>query len=223
SSLVGAREDLANSAAFQKFLEGVANYWAVKNACGRRIPEQEVKALVALLRPEFEVVKPLKLSRERFEGEMLSLTEEQYAVLDHWEGAERIFCSSPAGCGKTLLAMEMLRRLVMEGTDARLVVGTSELACALRARSSFADRIVSIDEVEAAGPGVAWQAAALLIDEGQQLLTAARLQKIDSMVDGGLLGGRWAWFGDASYQTSGGVEGVRAAAERVSAAATVRP
>jgi hypothetical protein len=223
SALVGAREDLANASTLQKFLEGVAGYWTAKNACGKRIPEREVRALVALLRPEFEVVSPLKLSRERVEGEMLSLTDEQYAVLDHWEGAERIFCSSPAGCGKTLLVMEMLRRLAAAGVDARLLVGTNELAAALRSRSELSDRIVSIEEVEAMAPETEGRASVLLVDEGQQLLTSERLARIDAMVVGGLLDGRWAWFGDVNYQAPGSAEEAGAAAGRLAAAATVRP
>ncbi|MCI1130328.1 NERD domain-containing protein [Stenotrophomonas maltophilia] len=223
AALVGGSEDLASASALQKFLEGVSNYWIAKNACRTRIPERDVKALVALLRPEFEVVRPLKLSRERVEGEMLSLTEEQYAVLDHWEGADRIFCSSPAGCGKTLLVMEMLRRLASEGVDARILVGTDELAKALRLRSTLSDRIVSIEEVEATTRGSWVRSAVLLIDEGQQLLTSERLAAIDAMVVGGLSNGRWAWFGDVSYQAPGSAEEANAAASNLAAAATVRP
>lgn len=223
AALVGAREDLVNASMLQKFLEGVAGYWSDKNACGRRIPEREVKALVALLRPEFEVVRPLKLSRDRVEGEMLSLTEEQYEVLDHWEGADRIFCSSPAGCGKTLVVMEMLRRLAAGGVDARLLVGTEDLAKALRSRSPLSDRIVSIEEIEASPRDKRAQATVLLIDEGQQLLTTERLATIDAIVVGGLSNGRWAWFGDVNYQAPGSAEEAEAAAARLAAAATVRP
>lgn len=223
AALVGSREDLVSASALQEFLEGVAGYWSEKNACGKRIPEKDVKALVGLLRPEFEVVRPLKISGERVQGEMLSLTEEQYEVLDHWEGADRIFCSSPAGCGKTLLAMEMLGRLTSSGTDARLLVGTDELAKALRSRSSLSDRIVSIREIEANARESRAKVDALLIDEGQQLLTSERLATIDSMVIGGLSNGRWAWFGDVSYQAPNSAEEASDAARKLAAAATLRP
>jgi hypothetical protein len=218
--LVGSREDLANPRCLQTFLEGVATYWRQKNSAKPRVDERDVTRLVAILRPQFELVRPLSLARDRLKEELVALTQEQYALLDHWEGAERVFCSAPAGCGKTLLAVEMTRRARAAGESAMLLVGTSQLAQALRETSRL-DCIQSIEELEALPVGDIREVQTLVIDEGQQLFTEARVRLAEACVTGGLSSAKWAWFGDANYQLPN-----EASAEwrgRFEGAATVRP
>lgn len=222
-ALVGSQEDLASSNRLQSFLERVSRYWQDKSNSAKRIEEHDVIALVKHLRPEFEQVRPLVLARERFGEEMLTLTGEQYAVLDHWEGADRIFCSSPAGCGKTLIAVEMLRRANAEAMTALLLVGTRTLASALRERMGLHDQVLSIDELEEMDPALWPKPMILLIDEGQQMLSPRRLKILDELIPGGVAAGKWAWFGDPEYQaTSCRGEGA-AGLESLMQAASVRP
>lgn len=223
NDLIGTREDLTNPGSFQKFLERVASYWQRKNNCVKYIAQGDVTSLVSMLRPEFERVRPLVLARERFEEEMLALTQEQYSVLDHWEGADRIFCSAAAGCGKTLLAVEMLRRANAEGSAALLLVGTPELASALRERTGLRAQVISIDEIEELEPGDRPVVATLIIDEGQQILTASRVEIVNSIVEGGIDRGRWAWFGDPNYQTPNNWSEAATRLEVFVKAASVRP
>jgi hypothetical protein len=71
---------------------------------------QEVDALVATLRPRFELIESKKQRRRREEEELLELTHEQYEALDAMDANARVVFEGPAGTGKTLLALEAARR-----------------------------------------------------------------------------------------------------------------
>ncbi len=221
--LIGAREDLASPAKLQLFLEGVAQYWARKNSSSRKIAERDVAELVRLFRPEFERVQALALARDRFNEEMLALTEEQYEILDHWAGAERIYCSSPAGCGKTLLATEMARRSIGAGDSLLFVVGTDALAAVLREQSDIGRAIATLGEIETLPPAERQKVSVLIVDEGQQLLSKEKIELLDSVVEGGIKLGRWAWFGDVNYQSPYTRKEMDAGVAMLSSAASVRP
>jgi hypothetical protein len=76
---------------------------------------QEVVALVATLRPRFELVESRKQRRLREEEELLELTHEQYDALDAMDANARVVFEGPAGTGKTLLALEAARRSSITG------------------------------------------------------------------------------------------------------------
>ncbi|HBO9335711.1 NERD domain-containing protein [Pseudomonas aeruginosa] len=221
--LIGTRDDLANPASLQRFLEGVADYWQLKNKSRRGLSADEVSSLIGLFRPEFELVRPLRLARQEIEEQLLSLTEEQYSLLDLWDGAERVFCSSPAGCGKTLLAVEMLRRAVAAGKSSLLLVGSQVLAFALRSKTGLDSYICSIEELERNGTSMKQQIEVLLIDEGQLMLSPERVALTDRLVVGGIAHGQWAWFGDPSFQQATRGTQFSSALQLFQDAASVRP
>ncbi|RTT41041.1 hypothetical protein DY958_25480 [Pseudomonas aeruginosa] len=222
-ALIGTRDDLANPASLQRFLEGVADYWRLKNKSRRGLSADEVSNLIGLFRPEFELVRPLRLARQEIEEQLLSLTEEQYNLLDLWDGAERVFCSSPAGCGKTLLAVEMLRRAVTDRKKPLLLVGSHALASALRLKTGLDSYICSIEELERYEASMRPQVEVLLIDEGQLMLSSERVALTDKLVIGGIAHGQWAWFGDPSFQQATGENQFSSALQLFQDAASVRP
>ncbi|MCO6690361.1 NERD domain-containing protein [Pseudomonas asiatica] len=222
-ALVGTRDDLANPASLQRFLEGVADYWRLKNKSRRGLSADEISSLVGLFRPEFELVRPLRLARQEIEEQLLSLTEEQYSLLDLWDGAERVFCSSPAGCGKTLLAVEILRRAVSAEKKALLLVGSHALASALRLKTGLDCYIFSIGELERTEVSTRPLVEVLLIDEGQLMLSSEQLALMDSLVIGGIAHGKWAWFGDPSFQQATGSNHFSSALQVFQETASVRP
>lgn len=201
-ALVGTSEDIASSTTLQDFLLRVSAYWKARTGASNSIHQNDVTTITQLLRPEFDRVHSLALTREQLGNEMLSLTAEQYSILDHWDGAKRILCSSPAGCGKTLLAVEMTQRLRASGEDVLLVVGSSLLADNLRSRPGLKNVVLGINELDALEESSALRVGTLIIDEGQQFLTKVRFDRLDAMLNGGLKYGKWAWFGDPNYQSS---------------------
>lgn len=221
--LVGTSEDVRNARALQQFLERVARYWAAVSGSSPRIRDDDVERIVQLLRPSVDRVQPLATARGRFEEEMIALTEEQYGVLDLWDGADRILCSAPAGCGKTLLAAEMARRAHGLGERVLLVVGADALASSLRSSPGLADVVASSEQARRIMLGGDDPVARLIVDEGQQFLTRGGIALLDRLVVGGIGHGKWTWFGDSNYQLATHSTEASESMARLASAATVTP
>jgi hypothetical protein len=76
-------------------------------------------SLGRILRPRFEYAMSPKAKRRELEDDLLRLTEEQYIALDQTSLNPRVIFSGPAGAGKTVLAMEALRREAASGKTKR--------------------------------------------------------------------------------------------------------
>jgi len=66
--------------------------------------------IAKLLRPDFEVYEPPRKKIKRLEQEVKQYTEEQFIALDAMATNPRVVFSGPAGTGKTVLAIEAVRR-----------------------------------------------------------------------------------------------------------------
>lgn len=223
AEITGTKEDVANPAALRAFLRRVAGYWKSKRDSKPSIHPSDVAKLTRILRPEFEKVQAIALSGEQVAQELLTLTEEQYEALDHWDGANRVFCNAPAGCGKTLLAVELFRRARSDDRDVLLICGTKELAAAIRPKVDAPDRVVSMESLRDQDSRARAPAEIIIVDEGQQALSVADMDALDAVVQGGIEHGAWAWFGDANHQLPVDAATAQAGIDRLSGAANVRP
>ena len=89
---------------------------------GERYPTpSQLRAIVAYLRPDFDLVVAKSVSLARTEAKLMSLTEEQYDRLDELEENPRCLFEGAAGTGKTLLALEYARRANDAGAKVLLV------------------------------------------------------------------------------------------------------
>ena len=59
------------------------------------------------LRPSFEISPALSLKVDSLYQKMVSLTQQQYEIVDAAEESDRILCTGGAGTGKSLVAMEV--------------------------------------------------------------------------------------------------------------------
>ena len=93
----------------------------VKGAAGQvqYASSQRCAAVSQLLRPRFEIAMSPKAFRRELDEDLLTLTEEQYLALDQTSLNRRVLFSGPAGTGKTVLAMESLRRAIQGATVVR--------------------------------------------------------------------------------------------------------
>lgn len=191
--------------------------------------EFDSRQVLDALRPRFEFYVSPAARRERREEEIKRYTEEQYDTLDDYAANGQLLVMGPAGCGKTLLALELARRSVETEQNVLLVCYNRLLAGWLQSQAkplgylatassldSFMLDITGLKPDRNAGPEF-WTselpltAAArfasdhhpfdvLIVDEAQDLLTEAHLMLLDECLSGGLARGRWVFFGDFENQ-----------------------
>jgi hypothetical protein len=201
--IIGCREDVASPDALRRFLDRVVDYWRGRPPYPRGVWDSgQVRTLCQTIRPCFDRVAPLSASADRVRQDQLELTQEQYAVLDYLSLEPRMTCIGGAGCGKTLLSIESLRREI--GNDPILIIGTPVLAEHLRhIVPAYADRISSFAELVRLPMAERGRYGCLIVDEGQQLTNGTGFEHLSSILDGGLEGGRWRWFSDPNNQVLG--------------------
>lgn len=82
-----------------------------RGSASRFATTSALKNLRNFLRPDFDVGVARSTSIRRSEDRIVRLTEEQYDVLDLFELNPRCLVEGAAGTGKTMLAMELARRV----------------------------------------------------------------------------------------------------------------
>jgi len=104
----------------QKLIEDQFDYSASEilrtdgKECVDMAPMQ-MEMLLMYLRPDFDLVPSLSSRIRDSHADLLRLTEEQYEVLDLFDANARIMITGGAGAGKTLLAVEKIRREARNG------------------------------------------------------------------------------------------------------------
>ena len=201
--LIATKEDCANAAAFLNFINRVADYWVShRRARVSKLSKEEMRAVVQALRPSVDRVPPLSLCLQRVRSEQLSLTADQYRLLDYLAEAPRLVCTGGAGTGKTFIAVECLRREM--GNNPVFVTGTPMLAAHLRASNVIGSkRIFSFDELAARRNELRGAYSSLIIDEGQQITSMEALDVFSDVLGTPFSIAHWRWFSDPNLQVSG--------------------
>lgn len=200
--LVGTKEDCVAPAKLQEFMNSVFAYWS-RHAKSRlmRLSPAEVRKVASHLRPSFDRVRPISIALARLREEQLELTEDQYQLVDFMETAPRVLCTGGAGCGKTFLAVECLRR--EQEHKPILVTGTASLAAHLRAAiGDLTSSVASYEEVAGNLSAYKGRFATLIVDEGQQITNLRALGMLSDLVGKDLGEARWRWFSDPLWQVS---------------------
>ena len=103
-----------------------AHYGSLQEA---KLPAKEdVRYIASLLRGDFEYVPVLRARLRNADDDLLRLTQEQYRYLDQLEDNPRCLIYGPAGTGKTLLAIEAVKKAVAEGEKVAFFCFNTNLA-----------------------------------------------------------------------------------------------
>lgn len=198
----GAHNDM------ERWLKGLFRYWRAKDSKERQASSESIKQLVQFLRPEFEAIIPLHSRMEEASLEVKRLTESQLTFVDSIEFNKKVICSGGAGTGKTFLAVEVARRWTAEDVEVALVCSSPWLMHYLKAKFAMPKLTVCTMQglASAARRAGIEKFAALIIDEGQDVLSMDLLAMLDNFVTGGLENGRWCFFHDINNQA--GIFGV---------------
>ena len=187
----------------ERWLEKLFQYWRGKDGGHRHPTAPALKELRHYLRPEFEAATPLHVQALGAEERIATLTEDQMAMVDVVTANRRVLCSGGAGTGKTFLALELARRWTAEDMNVALACRSPWLKNYLDARFSIPKLTVSL--VSAVRNACRRQGLdsfdAVIVDEGQDIFDMASLDCLDSVLNGGLIDGRWCIFHDINNQS----------------------
>lgn len=207
--VVGAEWDyhvLADARSFRDlegWLKRLFRYWREKDGYDRMPDTDALRTLRRYLRPEFEAIVPLYVQANQAEERVVSLTEDQMAMVDIVSANPRVLCSGGAGTGKTFLAIELARRWTAEGMKVALACRSPWLRRYLEAKLAIPGITVTLAEsIQTACRRAGLDKFdALIVDEGQDLFDMISLDKLDATLKNGLSGGQWCIFHDANNQS----------------------
>jgi hypothetical protein len=187
---------------FEQWLKKLISHWRNKDRIGANASPEQLRRLRQFLRPEFESVMPLHASAHAIDMRVAQLTEDQLRYIDVVEVNDRVICSGGAGTGKTMLALELAKRWSASGMKVALTCHSVWLKAHLEksAPPGVTVSLASSIPVTARRAGIE-KFDALIVDEGQDVLNMDALGCLDSILLGGLDGGRWSFFHDANNQS----------------------
>ena len=187
---------------FEKWLDRLIQHWRAKDSRRPQANPEQLKQLQQFLRPNFEAAISLHVAASGVNDRIAKLTEDQLRLIDAVEVNDRVICSGGAGTGKTLLGLELARRWTAEGMRVAMTCQSpwlksylekqpiAGLTVALSGSLHVAAKRLGIDTFDA-----------LIVDEGQDILSMDSLSKLDASLKGGLEAGRWCFFHDVNNQS----------------------
>ena len=114
------------------YLKRLADYWRKRGRVGRKLSKRQIGDLVNYLRCDFEMVKTIFDQTSESEESIVHMTNEQVKCLDLAGKNPRILLSGAAGTGKTMIAVEMLKRNQAKGKRTLFLCYNNLLAAHLR-------------------------------------------------------------------------------------------
>jgi hypothetical protein len=125
------RADLSSPEATARALERVFGYWSGDGSRDRRLTDEQLAIIDAVLTPTAALRPLLARDLEEAEQALLRPTRAQLHILDVLRREPRASIVGPAGSGKTVLAVEKARRLAEQGLRVLLVCFNAPLQAAL--------------------------------------------------------------------------------------------
>lgn len=178
------------------FLKQLTRYWRKRTGVSGELSQESIARVVNLLRPTFDAPLSLGSRAADIEAEIIRFTDAQLAVMEAVSTQERVLCTGGAGTGKTMLALDVSRRLAEGGSRPAFVCKSPFLASAARIALRSEVDVLTIDQLSAYGGSF----DALVIDEAQDFSDCSELFTVMDRLEGGMEGGRWYAFADPNNQ-----------------------
>ncbi|MFJ4171665.1 NERD domain-containing protein [Paenarthrobacter sp. NPDC089714] len=181
---------------FTTAVNRAATYWRGRQADKHPIDKSIHVQLVQELRPSFDRSPLLDARASALDAALVRLTDEQFSRLDLISEAPRVICNGGAGTGKTFLAAEVARRKALTGQSVLFTCRSEVLAGFVRdllAGTSVAVHATSELPVHK-------EFDVVVIDEAQDLMNYASLDRLEEVIAGGWNNGQWVMFMDQNRQ-----------------------
>ena len=192
---------------------------------GGDLDPSEIKRAADLLRGDFRLVPLMRSKIDQVNEELCVMTEEQYDVLSSLSDNDRLLIRGMAGSGKTLLAMEQVRRAYWEGKSVLFLCFNSAIARYVKFKFDHETVDVTVSTIHAlmqkecetepaddypsdyfsktlpeaflSLPAVS-NYDLVVIDEAQDLLSTKYMPCIDRLIKDGWDNGCWGLYYDAN-------------------------
>ncbi len=115
----------------ERLADGARRKWENIYGCldESKLPTvEDVRYLTSILRGDFDYAVSMVAQLRNADEALISLTKEQYRCLDQLDDNPRCLIQGPAGTGKTLLAVEEVKKSVARGKRTALFCFNSNLA-----------------------------------------------------------------------------------------------
>lgn len=116
----------------QRLFEGSKKRWCEiygASSLENKLPSQsDIEYIAELLRGDFDKVVALNVQISSAEEQLIQLTSEQYRCIDQLDENKRCIIEGGAGTGKTLIALEQVKKAVAEGLRVALICYNKKLS-----------------------------------------------------------------------------------------------
>ena len=117
---------------FRAYIDRLAEFFRKRTPRRRGLRGGDIQKIAHYLRADFDLIPQFDTILDDTQHQLLRLTEEQFTVLDVLEDDPRVVIEGPAGCGKTVLALEAVRRSARTGNRVLLTCYNRLLADELK-------------------------------------------------------------------------------------------
>lgn len=211
---------------FPKFLNSTLEYWSRQelekhNFSSSELTKSQLNQIVDLLRGDFCVVPSMNLEMQHVQQQMIRLTEEQFDALDITEENKRVIIQGVAGTGKSLLALEKVRKTLAKGKRVLYICfnknmskyamqsfnskGTEKLTIStyhaliqqiLNDGLLYDSDVETISKIFLENIPLIEQYDCLVVDEAQDLMFSLVIEVLEKFLKGGFKEGEWVMFLD---------------------------
>ena len=212
---------------FPKFLNDTFDFWEKQemqkhNCRPLKLSQEQLRQANDLLRGDFHVVPSMHLTFQNVEQKMIQLTEEQYEILDIVEDNPRVVIQGAAGTGKSLLALQMVRKYAAMEKQVLYLCFNKNMADYAKASldsseyisvstyhhllinelnismKSYVDITVLNDLYSQKCSEPTQKYDAIVVDEGQDLFCLSTFDVLNSFLNGGMEDSSWIFFMDSN-------------------------
>lgn len=185
----------------ENFIKKVFKQFKEHNAYSRseNLSDKDLIKIHKYLRKRVVGIIPLIDTAKETDKMIHAATEEQMTMILTIESNDRVVCSGPAGSGKTLIAVDIALKALYDGLKTCFLVRNKHFALYIRniIGGSGVD-VLSIDE----GFSSLKKYECVIVDEGQDLMTYACLEKFENLLEFSLDQSKIYWFMDENNQSN---------------------